>query len=96
MKSHTKSRGQAVTITKAKYDKLLADATVCEDTGHVFRDGEIEKGLQKSVDRIDCSRGYEPGNVCVVTWKANAMRGTMPIEAWRAAAAVMRENGQWS
>lgn len=87
----------AVTITKVEYDKLLADATVCEDSGHVFAAGELDSNLQKSVDRLDNvnSKGYEPGNIRVVTTRTNLLRGEIPIDTWRLAAAHMTEHNTW-
>jgi hypothetical protein len=82
-------------LSKPEYDKLLADAKVCEDSGHVFEDGETRFDFQKSLDRIDNTKGYEMGNVRVVVTRANMLRGSIDIDAWRAAAAVMREKGLW-
>jgi len=37
--------------------------------------------MRKSPDRIDTSKGYEPGNVRVTTWRANDDRGSTPLAA---------------
>jgi hypothetical protein len=85
-----------MTLTKQEYKQLLADAIVCEDSGHVFDDTMSDKWRRKSIDRIDNTRGYEAGNVRVVTYKANIMRGDIPLNAWKAAAAVMRAQNLWA
>lgn len=63
--------------------KLIADTPVCEDTGHVFMDGEPDSRKRRSIDRLDNSRGYHLDNVRIVTWAANHTRGCKPIDAWR-------------
>lgn len=93
---HARRTPKEVCITKEEYDKLLANATICEDTGHVFAaGGETDSALQKSLDRIDNIKGYELGNIRVVTALANLARGNVPIEAWRLAAAYMTEHNCW-
>jgi hypothetical protein len=37
-----------------------------------------------SMDRIDCTRGYEIGNIHLATAFANNLRGEMPLEQFRA------------
>lgn len=32
------------------------------------------KGAAPSLDRIDSTRGYEPGNIAVISWRANEMK----------------------
>ena len=67
---------------------LLQEANICPDTGHVFDDCSPDKMLRKSPDRIDNSKGYEPGNVRVTTWRANLDRGSTPIDEWLPKAAI--------
>jgi hypothetical protein len=61
---------------------MLHEADICPDTGHVFDDCSPDGMMRKSPDRIDNSKGYEPGNVRVTTWRANLDRGSTPIDKW--------------
>ncbi len=36
-----------------------------------------------SLDRMDNSRGYEPGNVSVISWKANRMKSHYSLEEFK-------------
>jgi len=42
-----------------------------------------------SLDRIDNSKGYVPGNVAVISWKANSLKGDMSIETVKRLLAYM-------
>lgn len=43
-----------------------------------------------SIDRIDSSKGYVPGNVQVVSWRANWIKNDMTLEEVEALARFMR------
>jgi hypothetical protein len=75
-------RGLKNSFTEFEFLCLLHEADKCPDTGHVFDDCSPDRMLRKSPDRIDNSKGYEPGNVRVTTWRANCDRGTTPIDEW--------------
>lgn len=83
------------TLSEIEYRQILADATVCEDSGHLFDNKTDNTMMRKSIDRIDNSRGYELGNVRVVTWQANNMRGDMGIDIWKDTAAAIRAQNLW-
>jgi hypothetical protein len=70
------------TFTEFEFLRMLHEADVCPDTGHIFDDCSPDKMMRKSLDRIDNSKGYEPGNVRVTTWRANLDRGSTPIDEW--------------
>ncbi len=36
-----------------------------------------------TIDRINSSRGYEPGNIEVISWRANRMKGDATAEEHR-------------
>lgn len=68
LRDHARGRGIAFTVT---YDYLmgLADA-------YAYFDHEAEsRGEFPSIDRIDASRGYEPGNLRIVTVSQNVIKG---------------------
>jgi hypothetical protein len=77
-----KGRGINNNFPAFEYLRMLHEADVCPDTGHVFDDCSPDKMMRKSPDRIDNFRGYEPGNVRVTTWRANLDRGSTPIDKW--------------
>ena len=72
-----KKRRLAFTITVDDIADLLKAANgVCELTGPPFNlsknDGYFRRPFAPSLDRIDSSKGYTPGNVRVVLYAANA------------------------
>jgi hypothetical protein len=77
-----KVRGIKNSFTAFEFLRMLHEADICPDTGHVFDDCSSDKMMRKSPDRIDNSKGYEPGNVRVTTWRANFDRGSTPIDQW--------------
>jgi hypothetical protein len=77
-----KGRGIKNSFTEFEFMRMLHEADICPDTGHVFDDCSPDKMLRKSPDRIDNTKGYEPGNVRVTTWRANHDRGCTPIDKW--------------
>jgi hypothetical protein len=83
-----KTRGVDVSFTRFEFMRLLHEADICPDTGLTFDDCSPDRMLRKSPDRIDNSKGYEPGNVRVTTWRANNDRRSTPIDEWLPIAAV--------
>lgn len=81
-----KSRGQECTITADDIEEMLAPMT-CSATGLPLtweHDGSTRANpWAPSIDRLDCSRGYVPGNVRVVCWAFNQMRGEFPDDVVR-------------
>lgn len=45
-----------------------------------------------SVDRIDNTKGYEPGNVKVISWRANRLKNDATVEEILAIADYVRRN----
>lgn len=43
-----------------------------------------------SLDRIDSTLGYEPGNVAVISWRANRLKSAMSLEEVESLARYMR------
>lgn len=78
-----KRRGQECTITVADIEALLAPM-VCSVTGlplTLEASGSSKSNpWAPSVDRIDGSKGYVPGNIRVVCWAFNMMRCDFPDE----------------
>ncbi|KAJ1618910.1 hypothetical protein T492DRAFT_848955 [Pavlovales sp. CCMP2436] len=61
--------GRINTFTELEYLRMMHEA----DPGTLMR---------KSPDRIDNVKGYDPGNVRVVSLRANQDRGDTPLEQW--------------
>lgn len=80
-RSRARRRGQECTITEADVGALIAPG-VCAITGLPFVlewDGpSVKNPWAPSLDRIDVTRGYVPGNVRAVCWIVNHMRGDYP------------------
>jgi hypothetical protein len=78
-----KIRGQECTITVEYIEALLAPM-VCSATGlplSLEHGGDSARNpWAPSVDRLDNSKGYVPGNVRVVCWAFNMMRCDFPDE----------------
>jgi len=45
-----------------------------------------------SLDRIDSSRGYVPGNVCVISWKANQLKSDNTLETLEQIKSYMQQH----
>lgn len=76
-------RGQECTISVMDIEALL-EPMVCSVTGLPLSweyDGVSRANpWAPSLDRIDCSKGYVPGNVRAVCWAFNQARGDFPDE----------------
>lgn len=80
IKGNAKTRSRPVTMTYEDLLKLLEPMT-CSVTGHHLSwdwHGEGDNPWAPSIDRIDCHKGYEPGNVRVVCWAYNIARRNWP------------------
>jgi hypothetical protein len=58
-------------ITPKYFAALVREHTRCAVTGVAFEFEGKRNPFRPSLDRIDSSRGYEPGNVRLVTLAAN-------------------------
>lgn len=66
IKDRASKRGHVFTLTKQQFIDLVAD------TGYL--EGRGRKACHLHIDRIDPARGYEPGNVRVITAKENCAK----------------------
>lgn len=72
-----KKQGLAFSITES--DIVIPSS--CPIFGTPFTNGtRTERRLSASLDRIDSSKGYVPGNVMVISWRANDLKGDATLE----------------
>lgn len=83
-RASAKQRGHECTLTVEMVEEMIA-TMVCSVTGLPLtweHDGSSRSNpWAPSVDRIDCSHGYVPGNVRVVCVLYNLARNSFPDEA---------------
>jgi hypothetical protein len=76
-KSRAKKNGLKCTITED--DIILVD--VCPLLGiNLVYGNDTTKDDSASIDRIDSNKGYIPGNVWVISWRANNLKSNATIE----------------
>jgi hypothetical protein len=88
-RNRAKTKGRAFTITIE--DVEAVDTDVCPIfhipikrypmTAHTK--GSRIKPDAKSLDRIDASKGYEPGNIRVISFRCNELLSNMTIEEFK-------------
>ena len=79
LRSNARQRGITFALSLEEF------ASFCERTDYLTRKGCLETDALQ-VDRIDASRGYEPGNITVLTLSENAAKGNVEKflkRAWR-------------
>lgn len=72
LKNNAKRRGKIFTISLEYFRDL------CLRTG--YHEAKGKKWFNMSIDRIDSSRGYEPGNLQIITVSENSRKGNKDIE----------------
>jgi hypothetical protein len=80
-RSSAREKGWELTITAQEIEVLL-EPGVCFLTGMAFRldTDALRDDFAPSLDRIDSSKGYIPGNVRVVCFRVNLMHGNLSDE----------------
>jgi hypothetical protein len=54
--------------------------------------GSLQENDRPTVDRIDNSKGYVPGNVAVISWRANRLKSDGSLEEMEKLVAYMRQH----
>jgi len=67
LKTNAKRRGKVFTLTLEQFRQF------CTETNYLALKGK--QGSNLSIDRIDNSKGYEAGNLQVLTLSANSRKG---------------------
>lgn len=82
-RSSAKARGHQCILTIEMIEEMLVPMT-CSATGLPLTWEHMGSSKANpwapSIDRLDCAKGYVPGNVRVVCWAFNQMRGDFPDE----------------
>lgn len=89
-KNRAKELGREFSLTRA--DIVVPDT--CPVLGLSLAKGTT--GFQPnspSIDRIDSAKGYVPGNVCVISWRANALKRDGTLDEFRKIVAYMERIG---
>lgn len=83
LRKRARQRGKTFTITREEFERLVVSS------GWIEKRGKTAKSL--SIDRIDNSRGYEPGNLRVVTLATNSRLKYAPLPEWMKAEMKLAE-----
>lgn len=90
-KSRAKASGREFTIALNDIPQM---GDFCPLLGHPFPPPDVRDGVYSpSLDRIDSSRGYVPGNVWIVGRRANRLKNDGTAAEHEAIAAAMRRSG---
>ena len=54
--------------------------------------GKGRKAQSASLDRVDNTKGYVPGNVAIISWRANKLKGDATLEELQALVRFMEES----
>jgi hypothetical protein len=86
-----RSRQQGLVCTIGLDDIVVPPSCPLLDIPRVTNTGGRAAGpASPSLDRIDPAKGYVPGNVWVISYRANAIkRDAQPIELYRVAVGVL-------
>lgn len=80
-----------VTIDGAFIEEMYASQKgLCHWLG-IPMDKQIGSHFKVSIDRLDNSNGYVPGNIVLCTWFANRARGTMTVEEFGTVLVLLRK-----
>lgn len=79
------------TITSADFPALPSHCPVLGIKLHYGRSRGGRQDGSASLDRTDSSRGYVPGNVVIMSWRANDLKGSATLEDLQALVVYMRK-----
>lgn len=76
--ARTRSRQKGTEFTIAKEDVIIPDICPILDIPLTKGDGYLPNSM--SLDRVDNTKGYIPGNVRVISRKANLMKSSLTLD----------------
>lgn len=92
-KKSAKSRNLEYELDQNYIEELLTKQNrCCFYTGIKLSDDYKDKTTYPTIDRIDSSKGYIKGNVCICTWTCNIMKNTMTTEQFKDIITKIYEN----
>ena len=92
-KQRAKKKGRAFTIAAQDILEVWPLGGRCPVLGIVLETGLGKRGEgSPSLDRIDSTKGYEVGNIAVISWRANALKNNGSADEHQKITDWMREN----
>lgn len=83
--------GQVFTITVEDVIAVWPEDNRCPVLGTIFERKHLQRG--PSLDRLNNAWGYEPGNIAVISHRANRLKSDASADELESLVAWMRANG---
>lgn len=88
LRANAKKREIPFALTEADLREVWTE--VCPVFGVAIFANDKRENNSLSVDRIDNSAGYVPGNICVMSWRANRLKVDASIEELESLVAFLK------
>jgi hypothetical protein len=88
LRGNAKKRGIPFSLTEEDLKAVWTE--VCPVFGVPLQLNTVRQNNSLSVDRIDNSVGYVPGNICVMSWRANRLKTDATVEELEAVVNFMK------
>lgn len=83
-KHNSKNYNAPYNLTMEYIQELLEKQNYkCAYSGIPFSNDKKDKYTYPTIDRIDSTKGYEQGNVCICTYFVNIMKNNCPLEQFK-------------
>lgn len=89
-RDRAKQRGLECTITIEDIESVMVDVCPVLDIPLTVNELGSSRDNSYSLDRIDNNKGYVPGNIQIISGKANNMKSNATLEELEALVAYMR------
>jgi hypothetical protein len=90
-KKRAKQKGLVCEITAEWAQALWDSKPFCAYCGKLLRSAEAHHAADSAtLDRIECAKGYVPGNVVLACWRCNTLKNDASIEELEQLAANVR------
>ena len=91
-RERAKRRGLKCTITIEDIESVMVDVCPVLDIPLTVNELGSSRDNSYSLDRIDNNKGYVPGNIQIISVKANTMKSNATLEELEALVAYMRRH----
>lgn len=91
-RERAKRRGLECTITIEDIESVMVDVCPVLDIPLTVNELGSSRDNSYSLDRIDNNKGYVPGNIQIISVKANTMKSNATLEELEALVAYMRRH----